>query len=99
MDNAVNMQLNMYDEEEFVENCLVIVLTNIITGDVSWVWFKDGEEIDEITFTLMNDDLYNSEIHENCTIQILTNTLTGATSPAWYEGEIDDIPTVSWRQN
>ena len=88
---------NVYDKEEFVENCTVIILTNTTNGKVSWVWFRDGEEIDECTFVLMNDDTFETEIHENCTVHILTNTVTGETSPAWFEGTIGDMPTFGNR--
>lgn len=85
--------LNIYDEEEFVENCTIIILTHIKTKEISWKWFREDEEIDDVTMVLMNDDMYKVEVHEDCTVHILTNTFTRETSCAWFHGGIEDMPT------
>ena len=35
------VETNMYDREEIIENCTVQVLTNSITGEVAWGWWRN----------------------------------------------------------
>ncbi len=37
----VKVETNFYDKVETFENCTVQVLTNSVTGDVSWGWWRN----------------------------------------------------------
>ena len=45
MSEIINLETNIYDEEEIYTNCTVQIWKNSITGEISIGWWKnEGEE-------------------------------------------------------
>ena len=41
----VNVETNMYNKEEIIYPCTVQVLTNTVTGEISYGWWKGPPEV------------------------------------------------------
>ena len=47
MDNPeMQIEMNIYDQEEIYHNCTVQVLRNSVTGEVSVGWWRNEEELE-----------------------------------------------------
>ena len=39
-----SIEMHIYDKEEIIENCTVQILTNTVTGEQSFGWWRGGIE-------------------------------------------------------
>lgn len=48
-DNILDVDMDIYDQEEIYPNCTVQVLTNTVTGKVSIGWWRNdlGQDLEE----------------------------------------------------
>lgn len=67
------VDVNVYDEEEIIENCFVEICDGYDEEDV----------VEDCTVRIIRNGIESEQI-ENCTAQIWRNSITGKTSVGWW---------------
>ena len=69
----------IFDTEDIVEDCTVLVIDHGKNRDCEVIWFESGAFPDQNT-----SDLEHCSIYKHCVVQIWKNSVTGESSVGWF---------------